>query len=336
MMLRFACYWPLAALLAASIHGCAATPLERALEERAPRSRAPLPRAVAFRIQLDEGIESLYGTRAEWQADILRTVETLDACARIVPESLESKADLVVTIHLSRSPSAEPDIQSTGAFLDFLAWSTIPLLPLWIPDVDVEPELHVQVTRSLRSPEGRPTTLRPEAPDVDPVSTSYLDRRPFISWQTLGAILVPPFVFSGSEPQHVEAEIGAWVREATAVQVASLVRASQPAAGELLDGLVVQDGDQAGLVLRFTPRPGLRRVVARVDEATVGQWDVELAEAEPAPRVARTLPLKVRREGAAPEHVSVLAIGSPGQTLRYTVRVPREALAPSAPGGGMP
>ncbi len=324
---------PAAGLLVAGLLGCASTPVERARAQDASQLAPSLPRSVAIRVQLDAGTGSLYGTKAEWLADIHRILEILDACARVMPEGQASEADMIVTIQLSRSAPAEPDIQPTGAFLDFLAWSTVPLLPLWIPDVNVRPELHVRLTRSLRSLEGAAMALPPAEHDADPVSTSYLDRRPFFSWPTLGAIFVPPFVFKGTDAEHVEGEIGAWVREATAVHVADIVRGSRREDGELLRGLGLQADGASGSVLAFTPGPGLRRVVARVDDEKVGQRDLKLSEADAARPVPLKLSLSLRSRGGAPTHVSVLAVGNrPGLALRYTVRVPREAAAFLLPG----
>ncbi|HZN56608.1 MAG TPA: hypothetical protein VFD71_00935 [Planctomycetota bacterium] len=332
-------FLPAVELLIVGLFGCASTPLERALDQKRSLVSTPatLPRAVAIRVKLDETTESLYGTESEWEADILRVVEELDACARLVPQPQVDEADMTVTIHLSRSDRpAESDIQTTGALLDFLAWSTIPLLPLWIPDVDVRPVLRVRVERSLRGVENQATPLEAREHEAAPVATSYLDRRPFFSWPTIGAILVPPFIFSGTDPEHVEAEIGAWVREATAVQVADIVRDSRPKAGELLDDIVVKAG-AAGPVLAFRPSQGLRRVVASVRGKEVGKEDRSIEEAEAAPRDPIALRLDSSAVGPAPSYVNVIAAGNrPGWRLRYTIRVPPETFSPPTPGGGRP
>ncbi len=319
-------------LLVAGLLGCASMPLERARVQGASQLPPSLTRSVAVTVQLDAGTESFYGTRAEWLEDIHRTLEALDACAQVVPEAQANEADMSVAVQLSRSAPAEPDIQTTGAFLDFLAWSTLPLLPLWIPDVNVQPELHVRVTRSLRSLEGKATVLSPAEHDADPVSTSYLDRRPFFSWPTLGAIFVPPFIFSGADAEHVEGEIGEWVREATAVRVAEIVRGSRREDGELLEGLRVQGDGASGSVLAFTSGRGLRRVVARVGDEKVGQKDLKLSEADAARPTVHRLSLTLSTRRGAPTHLSVIAVGNrPGLALCYTVRVPREAVAPLRP-----
>jgi hypothetical protein len=319
-----------------SLLGCASTPLEEAREGETAGPALPLQRAVALVVEIEPGLESLYGTDDEWRADFLRVAAELDACARLVPEGEKDEADMTVTVGLSRAGPTEPDIQTTGAFLDFLAWSTIPFLPLWIPDVSIQPELEVRVQRQLRSVESVTIPLfEAQPPRTDRVSTCYLDRRPFFSWPTLGALLVPPFVFSGTDRERIEERIGAWVREATAVQVATIVRESRPndMGDELLSGLAVRAGPASKPVLTFTAAPALRRVVASVAGKEVGK-----AESAGSPPSRLELDLSaVSAVDGAPSHVRVLAVGNrTGLSLRYTVRVPPEAASASPPEGGMP
>ncbi len=187
--------WAAAASLAS---GCTALP-EREDDDLA--SAPPLPYAIG--LQLTTNGEGIYGTPEEWRDALLSAFDSNAVGAAVFTDG-ERKPDFTVDVHVARADGAispEARINVQGALLDFLAWSTVPFLPLWILDVDVRPELEIKV--SLVHPEAARRS-RFEPPIGPPaVKTCHLDRHSFWSWPTAGALILPPFVFRRPEPERL-------------------------------------------------------------------------------------------------------------------------------------
>ncbi|MBI4602494.1 MAG: hypothetical protein HY721_11095 [Planctomycetes bacterium] len=318
-------------LACASILGaCAADPL------KALRDEPPVPRAVAVRLHLHVAGDGCYGAQRQWEEDFVRVFEGLRVAAAVWGADREADADLLVEVRLRPSPPAEPEVDARGAFLDFLAWSTVPLVPLWIPDVNVSPGLRYEIERKLRSMDGAWQPAWEPAPrEASAVITCFRERRPFLSWPTLGALFVPPFVFQGTDPEHFEASVAPRLREDVAVQAARVVKGSFLPERELLEDFRVARAGSA-IVLAYRPLPALRKIKVTLEPAEPG---LERSEEEVLPFEGSTPALRrlgigrlLEGRSAPPRLVRIEAIGERGAPLRYTIPFP----SGSTPSGSFP
>ncbi len=208
--------------------------------------------------------EELYGSHDEWRNEIARTFEALRVCSAVLLDG-EERADIDVNVRLRASEEpAEPDVDTQGAFLDFMAWSTVPGVPLWIPDVHVDPGLVAQLT--LKWAGKTDPVLRDVRPS--PIKTTQLDRHEFLSWSMAGALFVPPFVFSDPDRERLRETIAARVRLETACAIASAVKGEDLKEEELLRDMEIkrvgnawyhfytQSEDLSWLNRRLEPIPG--------------------------------------------------------------------------------
>jgi hypothetical protein len=244
------------------------------------RALPSLPRCIALRVHV--GPESAasaadasgvpdtsapFGTLQSWQEDLRRVFVELEVGSGVVES--EAEADLVVDVQVSKPRATRAEIVAQGALLSFLAWSTVPLLPWWIEEVEVDLGLELEVETSLR--EDWDTRKPPLPGPVDrtklsapPELTCLLDRRPPISWQTLAALFVPPFVFREADPERLEQRVGASLRARAAFAVAKLVKET-PHDSELLGEPKLRwEGDR--LLLEFKPHRDLGQIWYRFSD----------------------------------------------------------------------
>jgi hypothetical protein len=292
------------------------------------------PPPYAIGLQLRTNGDQIYGIPEEWRETLLSAFEST-AVASAVFTSEERKPDFTVDVQVGRSDDPlypEARINMQGALLDFLAWSTVPFLPLWILDVEVRPELEIKV--GLVYPEAAQRS-RFEPPIGPPtVKTCHLDRHSFWSWPTAGALLLPPFVFRKPAPERLQETIALEVRRAVASEIAAAIeRRLQGANDELLYDLSIERHDQ-GLVLRYRPDPNCKRFDFHAEpvEATGKSTRIRRGMSIPNTMDLSNPPPLILTEvlQAVPPGPFLLRIdasGRDGRTLKYTV--PFNTLSPT-------
>jgi hypothetical protein len=247
---------------------CASRPLDRK-EALDLAAIAPVPRVIWIKVNCPGG--DLFGSQKDWRRSVGGIFRDLHVCAAVLTEDdgPADAADMEVVVDLVQGVPGNPRIEAQGALLDFLAWSVVPPLMLWIADVRVDPGAKARVTAAALP--GRKEIPLPLGPMESPaLRTCELERFPFFSWPTLGAIFVPPFIFMHPNPAHLEASIGDSVRMEVALRIAVIVKKTGlPEQDELLSGLRVEDG-----VLSFVPTPNLEEMVLRVEPAAPGNGRV--------------------------------------------------------------
>ncbi len=331
---------------------CASSPLDRP-EVVKVKNEPALPLVVGLSLNVPEDPSITYGTREEWMADIRKALDDLDVCQAVWAEDDEREADATVHVKLARPPDAEKletegRVDGQAAVLTTIAWSTVPPLPLWLRDVTVTPGVEAQVVMSRTGRILGEDDLIEESPEagllrykVRPaIATSLLDRHPFFSWSTLGSIVIPPFAFSGTDPEHLVKCISGRVREETALGIAAELKGKivKDVQHELVKnvGLAWTGTD---LVLKCTGHPDLFTLTLRLEDARSSSPPLR----EPATLPLRTSehsinePLNPEIFGGSPEGkiLRLEAVGRPaGQApLRYSVRVPPKETAPAVEGG---
>lgn len=198
--------------------------------------RPPIPKSVELVVDCRGDVVSTFGAAPEWEkslesvladelglSEVIETSSTLQGRPRGSPEKpLDS--DLRLRLKVSGAgTSPDTTVRTQGAILDFVAWSTVPFLPLFIDDVEVKPALDIELSVDTRVLSGWRSTDEP-GDFVPPVATNMLERYPLASWQTLAVLVVPPFFFDGSEEGHLEASIAPHVRRNVAIEIARLVK----------------------------------------------------------------------------------------------------------------
>jgi hypothetical protein len=237
-------YFSAALILATA--GCASAPLDRK-ENVELAGRPRLFRTV--HLIFDEDVEQ-FGTQEEWRAEIQTVFRDLRVCTAVV-ESESPRADLEMHVGF-RTKDVGSKVDTQGAILDFLAWSTIPLLPLWIGDVNIDSGLEADVT--VKFPENGKVIVHKSVPSAK-VKTAHLDRHAFISWPTAGALLLPPFVFGSPDVPRLQKTIASQVRMETACELASVVK-DMDMTDELISNLAVKL-DKGKWYLHYTPTKDL-------------------------------------------------------------------------------
>lgn len=310
---------------------CAAHPLDRP-ELRDVRDKTPtLNRSVLLTIDATAALP--YGSKAEWREDFERAFRELRVASDFSTSTLEDEArfDLVVDITLEPTTPAEPKVLTQGALLDFLAWITIPLVSLWIEDVETDSGLHYRL-RGSWPVAGKSDESRVGGPWDDQtlsaakLPTCLLDRYALVSWHTLGALFVPPFIFSKSDPEHLPGATGARVRAEVAFQAAAIVKKSNLYQGELLEELGLTSTKGTPL-LAFKAAAGLRRL--RISAEFPGKprqaplvINLPLEnDGKPLPPIPLTQILGPNGS-AQPCLIRIEALGATGPPLSYTIAVP--------------
>lgn len=315
--------------------GCSSAPLEGETARRMVAGE-PLPRVVGLEVDC-EG-ERLFGSREEWTEDLVRVLEQLDVCTDIrtaAGATPRADCDMLVTVSIlrrgrPRGPSAddagfETHVETQGSVLGVVAWSTVPLLPWWIDDVSVDPDLLVRIDRSLPEAAGEiqwSTDARPIR--VPPVQTCFLDRHDFLSWETLGAVFVPPFVFDDPDEEQLVEAIGPRLREELAIQVAAIIKGSS-LSFELLRNVRVEGDAADGFFLAYQSSPELASLEVHVDPDRSPRIVKNVVETER--EAAGRLPLgTLTKTGSiAGRILRIEALGKSGSLVRYSVNVPEGA-----------
>ena len=258
-----ACRLLLALTLAAC--GCTTDPLERP-EVMDLAGWETVPRAVCIQVECEA--PECYGDVEEWTADLVSVFKRLKVSSAVWGERERSpdEADMVVRVILRERAPAEPEVDTQGAFLDFLSWSTVPLLPLWIPDVHVDSGLTVLVARHLDFSSDAPAGVEGDLLTPPAIKTSMRERYPWASWSTLGAIFVPPFLFKAGDPGQLKESTSPRIRVEAAVQVAEFVKKDPILKRELLSSLVITRA-AGGLFLGYEASPEVGRLAVSRDGA---------------------------------------------------------------------
>lgn len=266
--------------------GCASIPPEANRESDLEKT-SPLPKAIFVEVELtglDGRFDDSSSEKAEqrWEARIREDLEKLNVAAavRCEKEVDRRSADLRAVITLRRPPEDSlslTEVDDNGALLDFLAWSTVPLLPLWIEDVRVDPGIRfeLQLFRRERRSESsiveEPVLPQATALPTPAISTCMLDRYPFPSWAILGAIFVPPFLFEEGEAEHLWAAIEERVQQEIALAVAGEITGeirNRLGRDELLTGFSMKKGEE-GWIVSFSCREDVGRIRYRLGERSL-------------------------------------------------------------------
>lgn len=304
--------------------GCTATP-EREAENLA--SAPPLPYAIRLQVNISD--EGSYGSQDEWRDALSGAFETT-AVGAVVLTTEQGSQDITVAVDVGRSDdrlSPEAEINVQGAVLDFLAWSTIPFLPLWIPDIDVRAELGVKVR--FVYPREAKRSRSPTPIELPTVKTCHLERHAFWSWPTVGALLLPPFVFRSPQPERLQETIALAVRRAVADEVAITVKSTlRETEKELLHELTVKRRGE-GWVLMYRPDPNCSKLTLRVESAdsaaSVGRSPKAMSidmpySTKPLPPTAQWITNRVNAVPAGPLLLRIEATGrNDNQRLGYTI-----------------
>lgn len=308
-------------LAGAFLSACAASHLETE-EAREVRAAKPLQRALRLAVELRGEDAALYGDKSQWENDLRHFLDALKVSeVPISDASLEPDMELAVVV----SPvQAKPTVVPEGALLDVLIWMTVPFLPLWIKDVEVEPGLRVEIQLSPVVEEmdsgSQVSSKRPPPDPVDlhSVPTNMLERYPFFSWETLGAVLLPPFVFQHGDAEHMGAEIGDEVRWQAALEIAGLVKRVDPQ--ELLTDVSIEVLPNGEVELSFRFNSALGGEVRLTANGAIPLGPPVFVQ----PDYAK--PLVVRLVAISSEHVKLLARRRGDDTVvSYTITVPLPA-----------
>jgi hypothetical protein len=245
------------------LNGCASSPLERP-DVRALADAKPLARVVLLKVECQEPEKS--GAAKDWLEDLSRGLRDLNACVLVCTEPDPGRSekatppDMMVTVVVQPAEPDDSEIDAAAACLDVLAWSTVPLLPWWIPDVDVHPALRLDVRGELVAAKVAGRTVFKSEVTLPAVRTNLLERYPFLSWPTLGSVVIPPFVFKSGDPVHMNEAAGKRIRFEAAVGVGSLIKRN------LLGGELILDMKIVGhREILITPSPDLGKLALRIE-----------------------------------------------------------------------
>jgi hypothetical protein len=246
-------------------------PLERA-GTRELKELPPLPRALSIRVVCDRDAER-FGSSEEWGRDLTRVLcDEVNVASAVwhSGERIASEADMRVTVNLSLTPGEPkgPEIDEANALLNCLAWLTIPVVSWFIADVRVHPGLDISLSLELLGEEVPP----PEKVSVPglAIQTSLWERHPLLSWETLGALVLPPFVFSSGDDDHMDSAIREEVRLEVAVEAAKIVKEWSLGDAELLTDLELRtEEDEPVLFCRRSP--DLLTFTVQVDKSELEQ-----------------------------------------------------------------
>jgi len=331
---------------AAAAWGCSSAPVEREEDAKMPE------RPRVLQLDIDPGSEASFGTREDWHSDISRVLQELNACTAVwTPEmSAERRPDMVLRLDVrTESAGGDAQVRTEGALLDFLAWSTLPLLPLWIRDVDVDPGVTLEATcsdycsRAGAKPEEVLESKLGPIP-CPSISSCHLDRHAIISWSSLGGIFVPPFVFKSPDREHFAGSAGSRVREEVALALGRMVKSFKSVEPpEPFRSLRLEpNGAGLTLVLDLEPQADLLKLDAGLEEGMpplAGQTEprpvLSLRFDYPEGSAGRLKPIPL--DGLVPlvaseEHLlRIEATDRRGLTWRYSLPVRAEGGQHSAP-----
>jgi hypothetical protein len=247
-----------------------------------------------------------YGTKDEWRRDVLDVFEASRLCHALQGADAAGSPDVTITLNLRAVADARTEIDVPAAVVTTLAWSCVPPLHFFVRDVAVFPDVCASVKWTGTAADAR--TIPPQGPFY----ASYLQRYPFFSWETLGSILIPSFVFSGGDREHMLSAIAARVRGDVARRIAKELRGGVLRADDLLKNPeLYRTGDT--LTLQAEPSAVLYKITLRLDD-------------DAAPFDQRILPLVLRSEMAAPLRIRIDCAkfpAAPRPTLLHITAEPR-------------
>ena len=296
--------------IAAGAISCAGAPRRDPVEGERDR----LPKGLLVKVELDEELKNSYGSERAWAGTIVGVFrDELDLCERVWHEehghgATPREADMKMTIKISRAHLETAEVYGQGVFFELLAWVTIPLLPLWIDDVNVDPGLKVEVYLDNRGP---------VEISVDKKLTNLSDRYAFLSWQTLSVLLVPPFVHWEGDPEHLATSIADEVRREVAIKAGETVKAHR--VDELMSNLDLQL-TEADWKLSFVAGEDLSVVTLYVDDGPKLKPEVI-----PLHRGSRPEELTIpRAELDNAQYLIIKADGTDRSRKTYTLRIPTD------------
>ncbi|MEM7234323.1 MAG: hypothetical protein AAF517_19250 [Planctomycetota bacterium] len=278
-----------------------------------------MPRSVCLRLREFSEADQRFGSVAELESFLVDRFRTrFDVAASIWShaERPANEADLVVDIALDVLEPRSGDIDIERAALDFLVWSAIPFVPWWIRDVSIDPGVRLHIEASYA---GEGSLDRQQQFDVAlaPVPTCLRDRYPVWSWATLGAAVVPPFVFREYDAAHLHAAIADEVEFRVALELARWLKGANLGENEILRAPAVEKTE-----LVYDAHPELWRV--RVWSDTKGP-DFEVSSIMPlGSRELRRRRVSLEALGANLDGtlLRLEATRRDGETLQYSLRVP--------------
>ena len=301
---------------------CASSPLERK-EIRELAQQPPIPRSLLLEVKFEDEqlpTHETYGSSEEWEehvADVLW--EDLRASQMVWRggEVPDKEVDLKLTVTVSKTQDAmAPAIRGQAAFLNFLGWCALPLVSLWIEDVEIEPAVSLSMGLVFEE-DSRRIELPPARLPL--VTTSLSQRHPFLSWPTLGSVIAPPFVYRNGDPEHLARAIAPRVRLEAAAAIARALKdyfASVPA-NDLLRGFQLESRP-AGTLVSFEAAADVGRLNYRRNrEANPFKKEflrLERDEAKPIQCLVKS-----------PTHIlRIEALSTSGRVAHYTLLVSKE------------
>lgn len=302
---------------AASLLACVSNPLESE-EARQLASERPLPRAIFVEVECQE--ES-YGTETEWGEDIANVLWYLGVSELVRCQGEKVREEFDVKIHVKiekfSADSDERSVDSRGAMLGVLSWMTVPFLPLWIEDVNVGSGLTVKVSQALRTAAGDWGPPSAETNEISGmvVPTNMLDRYPFLSWPTVGALFVPPFIYQHGNREHLDRSIAERVRLGAAVQIARAIK--KEGSDELLKDLQVERDTDGRLIVSGVARRDVSRVALRM-----GKTEFDETRLSYTRNLRERWEYKIPEDAVAGRYLRIEAFDRDGSMMPYTMRIP--------------
>lgn len=147
-------------------------------------------------------------------ADALKSYRTLSDVRVAAGAAEDPDADIKILVSLGTPKLKYVGSDGGGVVWNFLSWSTVPPVSLWVPaveyDLGLRPEVKVAWASAEAPDADEAQVFQPEEyPRIPSYSTSLVDRVDFISnpWPYLGCLILPPFVYSGADEAHLEEEL---------------------------------------------------------------------------------------------------------------------------------
>ncbi len=317
--------------VSALVSACASSPLETP-EMRTLATESPFPRSVS--IAIDCADSTCFGEASEWSTDLIRAFRELNVCSAVWDEAERGAgdADMHVSVRLERLLAddprvGQPEVDTQGMFVGVVSWMFVPLLPLWIADVRIDPGLQIGLEWSLH-PSGRARGRRGGATlEADSIETSLRERRPWMAWSTLGAVFAPPLVFREIDEAHLQHSLAERVRAQVAAKIAGAIKRETLVERELLSGLEVT-GAASSLTLQYRSTPDLGRLYVWLDESDEKGIAIDVAFSDD-PTVERHVALRdhLPRPARSGELLRLEALRRDGAVFRYSLRTGGDELS---------
>jgi hypothetical protein len=244
-------------LLSLLLCSCSSGPLDRKeIQETARQPR--IAKSIFLQVTCSGTEKETYGSGEAWEEELSEILfKEMQTCEMIwhSGEVDESEADVTLKVIVASRKDAEPpEILGQLAFLDILAWLCIPFSSLLVADVAVAPAVSVTIEFANEN--------YPEVP-LARVSTCLTERYPLLSWPTAGSIILPAFVYSGGDAEHLAATLAQRIHLECAAEIAKKIkdRFAAQREQELLSGLRVENSNgQTWLHLRASANVSMYEV----------------------------------------------------------------------------